>query len=296
MPLSIEMINPHWLGSAENQQNDLCLHANVFFKINDDILNSGTEHVWCVSAGALRLMRSIIQNHYIGGEQHILPCCGHTMIAKSGGTEVDIYGCTNGMDFTILHRGTQMELISDNEISRFVLFNDFKESIMNFVKEIEIFYQQSEARTPIDEFEKTRYQAFWKEWDTLKDKIYDFDPLTYCPLKIDFSDYISITSDSVIDIHRNGINYKGLNGAVFINFSECGFNYQTLNGGSEKIAGEIDKTGSVPSFAFYTAPLTTHIFFVQKNRIFDLFHSSKLKFEDMENKINTFGYSFSSVI
>lgn len=300
MSFLLEMINPHWLGEDETQRNDLCLHANVFLKINDDVIDPGTKHQWCVSAGALRLMRSILQNHFWGAEQHLIPCCGHTMIAKNGGTEVDIWGCNNGIDFTVIHCGTQIELISKDGMSWHVSFREYADSILHFAKRVEAYYRQSEIRIPTDEFDETGYVAFWKEWHTLQEKICCFDPLAYHPQLIDFSDYICVTSDSIIDINKSGINYKGKNSAEFINFSECVFNYQMLNGGAGRCIGEIDRTGSVPSVSFYTAPLTTHIFciskrYVMKKKPFRLIHFDKLSIDDLERQIKMFGYSFSQI-
>lgn len=294
MSFIINLRNPHWLGESEDQKDDLCLHANVYLQINEEILDPGTEKVWCVSAVALRLMRSLIANHFSGEEQHLLHCCGHMMISKNDGTEVDIIGCSNGVDFTVLHCGSEIELITEESKSFTVLFEEYKEGVLAFAESVELFYLQSEDRhMPEDSFDKTGYEAFWFEWKTLKDKIKNFNPQTHQPPAIDFSDYITIINKSVIDINKKGINYKAASGITFISFSECAFNYRLLNGGNGKCIGEIDRTGSAHSLVFYTAPLTTHIFFMKNGKLLELLHPINDELNKMINKIALLGYSLS---
>ncbi len=81
-------------------------------------------------------------------------------------------------------------------------------------------------------------------------------------MKINFSYYITITENDVLEITLEGIKYTG----GFIDFLECAANFKEAHGSSGKCVGERDITGSNPSFGFYTAPLTTHIFFIPKGK------------------------------
>lgn len=104
---------------------------------------------------------------------------------------------------------------------------------------------------------------------------------------IDFSDYITITNNSVVEINEKGIRYKALKGIAFIDFSECAQNYQSLHRGNGKCVGEIDKTGSNHSLVFYTAPLTTNIFFVKEGNLMEN------EFNKVADKITRMGYTLS---
>jgi hypothetical protein len=60
----LAMSNPYWLGdTTEEQQRDLCLHGHVLLKFDEDIIS---DEEWCVSAAALRFMRSVLSNHFMG--------------------------------------------------------------------------------------------------------------------------------------------------------------------------------------------------------------------------------------
>jgi hypothetical protein len=108
-------------------------------------------------------------------------------------------------------------------------------------------------------------------------------------MKIDFSDYITITEKDILEINREGIKYTG----GFIDFSECAANFKEEHGGSGKCVGERDITGSNPSFGFYTAPLTTHIFFIPKGKLSEFISKSSTyeRFHDMQKKIIEYGYT-----
>lgn len=57
------MRNPHWFGEPENEVHDLCLHANVLLKIDEEVVDPGTSVNWTVSAGDLRFLRSLFDDH-----------------------------------------------------------------------------------------------------------------------------------------------------------------------------------------------------------------------------------------
>lgn len=94
--ITLSVSNPYWLGdTAEEKQADLCLHGHVLLMFDEDIISN---EEWCVSAAALRFMRSVLYNHFLGEEQHMLPCCGHFMISSGDNQSVEIFGCRNGID------------------------------------------------------------------------------------------------------------------------------------------------------------------------------------------------------
>ena len=76
-------------------------------------------------------------------------------------------------------------------------------------------------------------------------------------MKIDFSDYKSLTEDNIVNITATGIEYIG----GTIDFEECFINFSEHHNIAGKYIGEYDVTGSNPSLCFYTAPITTHVFF-----------------------------------
>jgi hypothetical protein len=140
----------------------------------------------------------------------------------------------------------------------------------------------------LEEPEKSGYGAFRNEWFRLKEKIELATPDCFENIIIDYSDYICITEEDILHISSDGISYKG----GFINFRECSYNFQSEHGGDGNCVGERDITGSNPSFAFYTAPITTHIFFIPKCKLCEMLlrRSTYQRFYDLQKEINLYGY------
>jgi hypothetical protein len=50
--------------------------------------------------------------------------------------------------------------------------NSKRELVIEFVSEVEKFYKERKPKEiPEDEFDRKGYEAFWKEWNILKQKI-----------------------------------------------------------------------------------------------------------------------------
>ncbi|MCL2140576.1 MAG: hypothetical protein FWH42_02695 [Dehalococcoidia bacterium] len=109
--------------------------------------------------------------------------------------------------------------------------------------------------------------------------------------KIDFSDYISITDSDIVSVDNQGITYKNIKGSFFISFAECACNYERINGGSGKCVGERDITGSNPSFAFFTAPITTHVFFLGEGKAKTSKRHFQQRFHNLQNQIIAAGFT-----
>ena len=64
--------------NEKEQAYDRCIHGNVIIKIEGNLLSDNT---WkCVSASAYRFLHTLFKNHFMGAEDFLIPCCGHTMI------------------------------------------------------------------------------------------------------------------------------------------------------------------------------------------------------------------------
>ena len=105
-----------------------------------------------------------------------------------------------------------------------------------------------------------------------------------------FDDYDSYTENEIAGISPNGISLKNMK---FINFRECAYNFQQVHGGKGTCVAERDITGTNPSFGFYTAPKTTHIFFLPKSKIKEFFskRNTLQRFQDLQKQIESFGFT-----
>lgn len=286
--ITLRLSNLHWLGDTpEEQQQDLCLHGHVLLKFDEDIIS---DEEWCVSAAALRFMRSVFSNYFMGEEQHMLPCCGYFMIATDDNQSVDIYGCCNGVDFDVLHDGKHIIIKTDDSKTYRYSFCEYRDIVVAFANEVEQFFINSPERIVANvEPEKSGFSAFRNEWFRLKDKIKLATPDSIENVHIDYSDYISITEKDILKISSAGISYTG----GFINFRECAYYFKDEHGGDGKCVGERDITCSNPCFIFYTAPLTIHMFFIPKGKFAELFSKIPIyqRFHNLQKQLNHYGYT-----
>ena len=103
---------------------------------------------------------------------------------------------------------------------------------------------------------------------------------------ITFEDYHVCTDDDIKSLTAQGIL---LANGDFIDFAECAANFAALHGGSGKCVGERDISGSNPSFGFYTAPLTTHIFFMPRG-LFGRYQALR-RFRALQKQMEALGYT-----
>lgn len=169
-----------------------------------------------------------------------------------------------------------------------VNFSEYKTAVLSYVEQIEKFMRDAPARIFDDPFDKKGYEAFKTEWFSLKEKIAALDHPEYKTLEISFSDCVSISENDISGISASGISLKN---GQFINFKECAYHYHKVNGGSGRCIGERDSRSL--SFTFYTAPLTTDVQFLKRNRIAEFFskHSAYHRFYELQKKISAYGYT-----
>lgn len=162
---SIKVSNLHWMDGVEPIE-DLCLHGNVTVTIGNELLKYDPA---TVSSTALYLLKSIKEDHKIYESNQMLPCCGFFMIANETLSKVDICGCPNGVDWSVLHENNDVVLITEMGKRTVIPIDEYKKTVFAFADLIESFYKSSEDKTiPKDEFDRNGYIAFWNEWNALR--------------------------------------------------------------------------------------------------------------------------------
>lgn len=155
--------NFHWINGLDDDPEDLCLHGTVHVRIGEE----GFTYPCCVSAAALRMLKTLIENHEVadsGGEQ-MLPCCGHTLIADNIMENVSIIGCANGVDWAVRHEksGILLETVTGRQV--LVDKTLYRNEVFRFADSVEKFYKRSSSKIlPEDAIDRAGYQAFWNEW------------------------------------------------------------------------------------------------------------------------------------
>ncbi len=162
--------NLHFLGNTdEERRQDLCLHGKVTMRVNGHLL--ADEIQCCVTASALRFLRSLSADHKTGEEEFLFPCCGNMLIPSDDGKTVTVIGCPNGEDLEIsIHRSGNQAKIADENACQFVTFDEYRASVLAYARQILRFIQNSPARQFKDDYEKKGYEAFLTEFNDLMEK------------------------------------------------------------------------------------------------------------------------------
>lgn len=160
----IEVLDLYWIDRKQDEPSDLCLHGDVFVKIGDEVV--ADKYSCTVSSTGLYLLKSIEKDHIIGeSDNQMLPCCGHFIIPDDEAEVVEISGCPNGIDWSVLHIGEDVKIITENNIETYVDIFDYRKTVYDFADRIENYYKVSLPKTiPTDNFESNGYKKFWNEW------------------------------------------------------------------------------------------------------------------------------------
>ncbi len=158
----IDAENFEWIDGSKDNPNDFCLHGKAVAYIGKMKL----EYHATLSATALYLLKTLTEDHIIYTENQILPCCGHFYIPDEKLENVEIVGCPNGIDWSVIHDGDKVILELEDGTREIVNIEDYKKAVYQFADKVEAFYN---ACTPKilpdnDEFTRNGYLAFWNEW------------------------------------------------------------------------------------------------------------------------------------
>ena len=274
-------------GNTEKEQTyDCCVHGKVIFKIGNALLSDETE--WCISASAYRFLHTLFENHFMGAEDFLISCCGHTMIKKKKKNAVNIIGCSNGIDFNIIHQQENITIVTAHNTEFQVSFTEYKNAVVSFAKQVMEFYKSNPPREFEDDFDKDGYSAFVAEWYNLYDKAVALQNDIPTIKPITFEDYDACTENEIMGITEYGISLKSFR---FINFKECAYNFQQTEDGSKNCVGE--KEASDLSYTFYTSPQPIMIKFIEKNKFIELVSKENTisRFNNLQEKIVQSGYT-----
>lgn len=157
----IDVNEMNWLENMDESE-DLCAHGCATVQIGDEVL----EYHATVSATALYLLKSIQEDHIMYEDIQMLPCCGFFYISDEDNEEVIILGCAHGIDWTVMHEGEYVRLITESGNEVKILLDEYREEVFRFADKVEAFYKASlPKKVPEDEFDKNGFIAFWNEWN-----------------------------------------------------------------------------------------------------------------------------------
>lgn len=152
----------HWIHGATDDPEDLCLHGFVRVIIGDEIL----EYEGTVSATSLYLLKTIQEDHLIGQDIQMIPCCGFSIYPKADDSgDVFIVGCNQGVDWSVIHAGGKIVLVTASGNKTEISLEEYKSAVFDFVDEVEGYYNKCSPKIlPEEEVDRQGYIGFWKEW------------------------------------------------------------------------------------------------------------------------------------
>ena len=163
----LEPRNMHWICGAVDDEKDLCAHGNIQFEVNGKTLVEENDREFTVSGAAIFLLRTL-EADYIKEEMEfnqIFPCCAHTMYVIEQSENVIIDGCSNGIDFNVLHRRGKIIIEFKRKKYR-VSQKEWREAVLHFSDMVKAYYDACSPKVvEREEYEIAGYEAFLAEWD-----------------------------------------------------------------------------------------------------------------------------------
>lgn len=267
--MELYLKNLHFLNN--NYQYDVCVHGNIYFKVDDEVVSDGFE-IWNVSTAVYRFLKALKVKHTCGGDQ-MIPCCGHFMIPHDDNAHVDITSCPNGIDFDVELIEDKVKIFTD-EIVHYVSLDEYKEKLKVVINDIEYFYYKNKYRKFETDFEKLGFSAFITEWFMLKkefnietdvDEIYELQGAS-----------LATTDMGIIGINKYGIAYN--------NFRFVPFYQRNGYVGSFYISDKIN------IITIMSEKIDLPIVFPKDEKDSKKNKEIEKKYNDIKSKIESFGY------
>ena len=171
--IELYAIDMHFLGNDEQiRSNDLCVHGNTYLNINGVVISDKVEENsdFCVSASALRFLRSLFGGHESGHEEQLIPCCGYMMVPAEDGKSVEIIGCPDGIDFDVKINGEKVLIVLEDKTELELGYEEYKSAVLKFAEQVGKFYESSTKRVYFSDYEKQGFMAFIYEYRELYNK------------------------------------------------------------------------------------------------------------------------------
>jgi hypothetical protein len=168
----IRILDLHWLNDIDDA-TDLCAHGHIYVKIGNEIIADENSFDVTLSSTALYLLRTLSQNYSPGDfASQILPCCGFSIMPDKVNNTILIFGCDNGIDWTIKHiDDTSVMHTSASGAHAIISRKQYREIVLDVADQVEAFYNTSSQKIlPKDEYDKLGYLMFWEEWRRLRDR------------------------------------------------------------------------------------------------------------------------------
>ena len=157
---SIELKKYYWIDKGIDYPYDMCLHGDIAVNVGNDYFETDCT----ISATALRLLKTLTENHIAHENSKMFPCCGHFMIANEENDTLTIIGCPYGVDLTIINKVDSVE-ISTEHSTTLIDIATYTKTVYTFADMLQSIYEKCSQRyIPKENFEQKGYVTMWNEW------------------------------------------------------------------------------------------------------------------------------------
>ena len=169
--LSAESLS--WILENGDDPTDQCAHGGVHFRVNETTFVKATDGRWALSAAAMNLLRTLQESRtrdaQIETGSYLFPCCGQSVYIWDG--RLVYPGCPTGIELCVTREGDVVRISGGEGAEETVSADEWKLAVLEFVAQIEMFYEKSAPKVvPDEDIEREGWAAFWTEWKRLVDE------------------------------------------------------------------------------------------------------------------------------
>ncbi len=158
---TVDIMSMHWIDNSEDDPDDICLHGDVQVTIGNQQIKSSC----AISAMALQMLKSLSEDHLLpNNNEQMLPCCGHFIIPNDTLDNVEIMGCTNGIDWMVERLEDDIRVTTEDGTVTLLELDAYQAEVFRVADQVEAFYHNCSPKATVDKFERDAYIAFWNEW------------------------------------------------------------------------------------------------------------------------------------
>lgn len=165
MSIEIQVTDLHWI-NEEEADRDLCAHGNVTVTSSGDVVATGED--LAVSTGAVHLLRAIHEDHTPDAPlfEHLIPHCGHAMVADSATGSLINIGCPSGLNWWVQSVDGEVVLRFDDRIVQLGR-DEWKTAVASFSDSVRAFFERSAPKHPADD-DQEWWPVFLEQWSHLR--------------------------------------------------------------------------------------------------------------------------------
>lgn len=172
----LRVLGQRWIDDDPNNESDLCSHGQIYLRANFQEILTESDGYWTVSTSALLLLRTLLHDYDSNEEPALILCCGQLMMAS----------CPISVRWRVRHEEKRVlidevqknpttnisDIIKFPSASMELELREYAAPILQCVKDVTTFFQESKDRKFFNTYDKKEYDRFWKEFTELKSQAY----------------------------------------------------------------------------------------------------------------------------